>query len=261
MAQSSFHTILVIGDKPESLLIEYSLSTVVPKYLKVKRDDAKKLLNKHIKAIKSLLDNKNLKLTDNQKEYFKELYLSLQETDEFDYFLDITKGCIYDEETGDAYTTENNKAKYQMYYIGENLHFAEPFKTIDGEETYNSKIENIAWDEMHMNLKKVALCQRVWQLLVEKEDANDEAETKLIEAWTPRIDYFLNFSDCDEYVKHTCSFWHYGVIKRTEDGSIFNEVDYTISDKEWVSTFYDKYIKNLPPDTLLTICEVRKLDE
>lgn len=39
--------------------------------------------------------------------------------DEFDYFLEITKGCTYDEETGDAYTTENPDAMYQMYYIGD----------------------------------------------------------------------------------------------------------------------------------------------
>lgn len=127
MAETHFHTILVIGEEPEKTIAKYSSVTEVEKHLKIKRDDAPKLLNKHIKAIKSFLDSDKIKLTSRQKDYFKEAYLSLKDMDEFDYFLEITKGCTYDEETGDAYTTENPDAMYQMYYIGDKCPFAEPF--------------------------------------------------------------------------------------------------------------------------------------
>lgn len=34
---------------------------------------------------------------------------------------------------------------------------------------------------------------------------------ELVKNWEKNKAYFSNFIDCDEYVKHTCSFWHYGV--------------------------------------------------
>ena len=50
MAETHFHTILVIGEEPEKTIAKYSSVTEVEKHLKIKRDDAPKLLNRHIKA-------------------------------------------------------------------------------------------------------------------------------------------------------------------------------------------------------------------
>lgn len=257
MAKTYFHTILVIGDEPEDIIKKYSLSTTVDKHLKIKRDDAQKLLNKHIKTIKQFLESDKIKLTDNQKNYFKELYLSYKEMDDFDYFLEITKGCTYDEETGDAYTTENPDAKFQTYYMDEKCPFAEPFYLNDGTISYSAKIKDIDWGKMHMNHEKVALCKRVWELMVGGEQPKTNQEEQIVKNWENNVTYFNNFNSCEEYTIHTCSYWNYGVT----DGKKFTEVDYTVSDKEWVATFYDKYIKDLNPETLLTVCEVRKLDE
>lgn len=257
MAETHFHTILVIGEEPEKTIAKYSSVTEVEKHLKIKRDDAPKLLNKHIKAIKSFLDSDKIKLTSRQKDYFKEAYLSLKDMDEFDYFLEITKGCTYDEETGDAYTTENPDAMYQMYYIGDKCPFAEPFILNDGTTSYSTKVQDIDWSKMHMSVAKMELCKRVWALIVDEDTPTNEREEELVKNWEKNKAYFSNFTDCDEYVKHTCSFWHYGVT----DGKKFSEVDYTISDKEWVATFYDKFVKDLAPEILLTVCEVRKLDD
>lgn len=49
----------------------------------------------------------------------------------------------------------------------------------------------------------------------------------------------------------------YGVV--TEDG--YDEVTYQISDKDWVAKFYDKYIKPIKGNPLLTIYEVRSLND
>jgi hypothetical protein len=72
-----------------------------------------------------------------------------------------------------------------------------------------------------------------------------------------RLDYFMNFNNSDEYVKHSCSFWTYGVA--TEDK--YEEVSFNVSDKEWVAKFYDKYIKNIKGNPLLSIYEVRSLND
>lgn len=257
MAQSKYRTILVAGDNPEEVLKKYSSTTKVERYLKFKRDDAPKLLERHIRSIREILDNDEIvsNISDNVKEYLKELYLSLTDTDEFDYYLDITKGCYYDEETGDAYSTENPNAKYAFYKLG-NIHLGEPFILNNGDESFIAKIKDINWDELHMNKTKAALCKRVWQLIVEEDAPNDENEEKMVNNWNERKQYFLNFNTCDEYIKHTCSFWHYAFA--TDDK--YEQIDYTISDKDWVANYYDKFIKNLNPETQLTICEVRMLD-
>lgn len=253
--QSVFHSVLVVGDNPKEIADKYSLSVKSEKHIKMKRSDAKKMLNRHIKVIKALLDDNSVKLPESHKDYFKELYLSLKDMDDFDYFLEQTKGCIYDEETGDAYTFENPNAKYKMYNI-ENLHFAEPFILKDGSSSFSAKKSEIDWDEMHMNRNKTKLCERVWDLIVENVEPMDEKEKEIVKNWSPRSQYFLNFSTKEEYVRHTCSFWHYGVASYDK----YEEITYEISDKDWVSGFYDKYIKDLPEDTLLTVIEVRSMD-
>ena len=71
-----------------------------------------------------------------------------------------------------------------------------------------------------------------------------------------RVSYFSNFADKNEYVKHSCSFWCYGVI--TQNGE-YHELDYKVRDKDWVSGFYERFVKNLPDETTLAIYEVRNL--
>lgn len=253
--QSVFHTILVVGDNPKEIAEKYSMSLKVERHLKMKRKDAGKMLKNHKKVIENLLNNKTIKLPETHLDYFKELYLNLNEMDDFDYFIEQTKGCVYDEETGDAYTTENPDAKYKSYNI-ENLHFAEPFILNDGSISYSAKKSEIDWEKMHMNSEKSALCKRVWDLIVEHIEPSDAKEQEIINNWSAREGYFLNFDNRDEYVRHTCSFWHYAFASNNR----YEEVNYSVSDKKWVSEFYDKFIKDLPDDTLLTIIEARSLD-
>lgn len=253
--QSVFHTILVIGNNPNEISDKYSMSLKVEKHLKMKRKDAGKMLKNHKKVIENLLNNKTIKLPETHLDYFKDLYLSLSDMDDFDYFVEQTKGCVYDEETGDAYTTENPNAKYKAYNI-ENLHFAEPFLLLDGTNSFSAKKNQIDWNAMHMNKEKCALCERVWDLIVNHSVPIDMKEEEIVKNWSAREKYFLNFENKEEYVRHTCSFWHYGVASE----NMYEEVNFSISDKKWVSSFYDRFIKDLPEDSLLTIIEARSLD-
>jgi len=70
-----------------------------------------------------------------------------------------------------------------------------------------------------------------------------------------RTEYFAQFKNKEQYVKHSTSFFTYGVATQ----KWYREVDHTISDMDWVSGFYDRFIKNLEGDPLLSIYEVRSL--
>ena len=70
-----------------------------------------------------------------------------------------------------------------------------------------------------------------------------------------RLEYFGQFKDKEAYVKHSTSFFMYGIATSKE----YHEVNFQISDIEWVATFYDKYIKTLKGNPTLSIYEIRLL--
>jgi hypothetical protein len=70
-----------------------------------------------------------------------------------------------------------------------------------------------------------------------------------------RTEYFAQFKNKEQYVRHSTSFFTYGVATAKE----YHEVDYTVSDMDWVSNFYDKFIKPLEGNPLLSIYEVHAL--
>lgn len=265
MARSVFRTVLVIGDNHEEIIKKYSLDTVVEPYVRYKRDEASKLQKKHLQFLESILTNPNFTMTERQKEMYKNMYLDFKEMDDFDYYLHITDGCKYDEKTGNALSTENPNA----FYRGEKCYhqrliatngkeeapFSNPFKMKDGSKAYIAHYNDIDWSLNHMY--GTYIYQRAWELCVDDDEPQNEQEKKIKESMSNRLDYFMNFKDCDEYVRHSCSFWTYGVATKDK----YEEVSFKISDKEWVANFYKKYIKNIKGNPLLAIYEVRSLND
>ena len=105
--------------------------------------------------------------------------------------------------------------------------------------------------------KETEIYRRAWELVMDDDEPKDEREERIKTNMVGKRGYFLNFNDKEEYIRHSCSFWCYGVV--TEDG--YDEVTYQISDKDWVAKFYDKYIKPIKGNPLLTIYEVRSLND
>lgn len=265
MARSVFRTVLVIGDNHEEIIKKYSLDTSVEPYVRYKRDDASKLQKQHLKFLESILTNPNFTMTERQKEMYKNLYLDYKDMDEFEYYLQITDGCKYDETNGDALSTINPYAHYrsekcyQERFNASNgtdeAPFSNPFKLKDGSKAYVAYFNDIDWDKNHMY--GTDIYKRAWELCVEDDMPKTEQEEQIKNNMSNRLDYFMNFNDCDEYIRHSCSFWTYGVA--TEDK--YEEVTFKISDKEWVANFYKKYIKNIKGNPLLAIYEVRSLND
>lgn len=265
MARSVFRTVLVIGDNHEEIIKKYSLDTIVEPYVRYKRNDAAKLQKQHLKFLESILTNPNFTMTERQKEMYKNLYLDFKEMDEFDYYLHITEGCKYDETTGDALSTENSNAHYrgekcyQKRLIETNgqeeAPFSNPFKMKDGSKSYVAKYNDIDWNLNHMYGTEIY--KRAWEMCVDDDEPKTEQEEQIKDNMSNRLDYFMNFNDVDEYVRHSCSFWCYGIA--TEDK--YEEVTFKVSDKEWVAQFYDKYIKTIKGNPTLAIYEVRSLND
>lgn len=257
-----YKTVLVVGDNPDDIIKKYSEDTLLESsYLVAKRKDALKLKNNHINLLKKSLEEDIL--TNSQKKLTEDYISLIEETPELEYFLDSTEGCTYDSETGDAYSNKIPNAYYKyerspqkiFEKTGEETGFCNPFKLKDDYISYSATKEEIEWELNHLYNQEVY--EAAWELVVEDREPLNEKEKQIKDNMKNRKGYFQNFKNKQEYVLHSTAFWTYGIASE----SFYKEVGMDgINDKEWVSNFYDNFIKNLPNDTLLTIYEVQGLD-
>ena len=64
-------------------------------------------------------------------------------------------------------------------------------------------------------------------------------------------EYFSNFEGREHYIAANTAFWGLAFV----DDSGWHELDSSVKQFDWVIGFYDKFIKPLPENTLLTIYE------
>jgi hypothetical protein len=64
--------------------------------------------------------------------------------------------------------------------------------------------------------------------------------------------YFDNFKNKETYVSWSTSFWGYAFVDQNGWHDIDSEKGEQI---EWVNNFYDKFIKNLPENTRISVYE------
>ena len=269
MSKITFRTVMVVGDNPDELIKKYDLATKVEPYIKLERSDAEKARKMHLEFIKNILTSKKVVLTDKQREIYKNIYLDIQDMDESEYFEQTTMGCTYDEKTGDALTTINPNAYYQyptnpqkrLDATNEEHDFCNPFILLpeEGEErgeviSYTAKKSEIDWERMHM--WNTHIYERAWDMCVSDDEPLNDQEKIIKENMSQRLDYFDNFECKEDYVSHSCSFWCYGYLDKNE----YKELDYTISDKEWVKNYYDRFVKPIKNDETISLYVVRAID-
>lgn len=269
MSKITFRTVLVVGDNPDELIKKYDLDTKVEPYVKLKRSEAKKAQKAHLKFIDNILKSDKIPLTEKQRDVYKNIYLDIKDMDEAEYFEEFTKDCTIDEETGDALSDINPNAYYQhainpqkrLDATNEESDFINPFILIpleDEEEgeviSYTALKSEVDWKRMHM--WNTTIYERAWDMCVNDDEPKNKQEEIIKKNMNNRLDYFDNFETKEDYVNHSCSFWCYGYI----DKNGYKELDYTISDKEWVKTYYDRFIKPLPSNTKISLYYVRAID-
>ena len=70
-----------------------------------------------------------------------------------------------------------------------------------------------------------------------------------------RTMYFSKFKTKENYVIHSTAFWGYAFLSEKTG---WKELEEHMNQFDWVSHFYDNFIKPLDENTLLTIFECKK---
>lgn len=249
MAKNRFYTIMVIGDNPDELMEKYSLGKKVEPYIKYKYLDAKKIKEQSLSMYGELIKNaQKYNIDHDALSAIEEKYNSIKAMSPFEYYVLITSGMYYDE-NGNAMSDENPNGKWSKYHVGQGYSY--PLVLKNGTEAYSAKKSDIKWDDMHLNKTYVNLFNKIWSLCVDDEAPETDDDKKIKSSWGTRKKYLENFKSKDDFVSHNCSYWNYAYLD--EKGWV--DLDDSVDDKEWVSTFYDKFVVPLPDDAVITIYE------
>lgn len=259
MDSGGYRTLLVIGENHLEIAKKYSLDTKVEPYIRYHFDDAEKLHIKYLKVLENLIKTYQ-DVSQKVADKYKEMYDEYREMDDFEYYQQLTYGCQYDED-GNAWSTENPWAEYQYERCYDKrikqdqrneANFSNPLILKNGKKAYSALVKEIDWEKNHMY--NTEIYQSAWDICVNGKEPVTEEEKLIKQNFGRRKDYFSNFKSADEYIKHNCSFWTYGVA--TDEKYICADKDNAI---DWTTNFYDRFIKDLNPDERLSIYEIKLL--
>lgn len=263
MKKPSFGRLLVIGENPDQLCALYAEETKVEPYVSFKFEDREVLRQGQLKKLERILNSEAVKSSEELFSLYSNLYQDTLDMDGEEFYESITEGMTIDDKTGDAYTDENPNAKYKfakcydsiLKKTGEEGPFSNPFILIDGTRAYIARNSEIDWSKNHMY--NTEIYKAAWEVCVDGRKPKNETEELIQKNMQNRQQYFSNFKNADEYVRHSCCFWTNCII--TEDG-VYHGLEEEVSDMVWVAGFYDRFIKPLPENALLTLYEYKTLN-
>lgn len=237
-------TVIVAGRDPEKQMKPYDMNLKVKPYTVFKFADAKKLHNKAIEVQQALCNIK----TGIELEEAQETLRDYQNMDDIDFYMDITSGYDYDNDTGDAISDINPEGKWKTFEIGKI--FSNPFKLVDGTESYSAKKSEIEWKLMHMY--NTDLYKRAWELVIDGSKPQNKDESKIYDCMKNRAYYFKKFETKDKYIASNAAFWAYAFLSE-KTGWV--EMEMNVDQFEWIINYYNKFIAHLPHNTTLTLYE------
>lgn len=248
-SDSKLFTLMVVGNNPDEIIKKYDSNLEVEPYIKFYYKDASKYRKKAIKVVEDLLRNSDkFELTPFIKEYFEDKVKILNKLTDFEYYTSISNGCSYDKD-GNALTTSNPDAKWGTCRIGRNLCI--PLKLKNGTEVLQAKAGDVDWSKMHM--VNIDIYTAAWQLFHKEREPETVQEKQIYENIKNQKKYFSGFDSQDDYVNYCCSYWCYAYADENGWQDADNHKDY-----KWITTFYDKFVKNLKDDDIVTIYECSK---
>lgn len=244
---SRFFSVMVVGDNHKELMDKYSLDLKVDSYVKYEYLKADKYLNNSIKALDNILSNSDkIGLEPNVKEGLSTRIKTLKKMTPFEYYRELTDGMYYDE-NGNALSTENPDGKWKTARIGRN--FSLPLKLKNGDESYSARMGDIDWFAMN---EPTALYEAAWEMVMEGREPTNDDEEKVYESMKDKTTYFSNFKDKEDYVRYSTSYWNYAFVDK--DGWV--DVDsFGGDEKEWINTFFERFINKIDDAELVTIYE------
>ena len=243
------HRVLIVaGDNQDERVFSFSMLSQTEPHIVYRYEDAGKLRKIRLEQLASMAnDDTDLPFpVEMLKDEIEEI---MNESDE-DFFYDFTYKYDHDED-GNAISTINEDGKFITASRGGS--FAQPFILKDGTTAYSAKKSDIDWTAIHRNPEFVNLYERTWEMCVEGLEPVSDVDKQVYENMKGRSDYFDNFNGKDEYVASCTSFWAFAFLN--ESDIWIDADDCPVSQFEWMSTFYDRFIRHLPDDTELTIFE------
>lgn len=237
---------VVAGDNPAEMMLPYDSNKQVEPYVVYKYADAKTIKDKYLAMYQGILNGSEL--SDDEKAEVEQEYNEMKDESPIEIFYDITAGYDYDDNTGDAISTKNPNGKWKSFNIGKL--FSVPLVTKDGMETYQARKSEVKWELVHLNGQEVY--RRAWEMVMEGSKPEGDFEENIYENMKNRTMYFQKFGTKENYVASSTAFWGYAFLSK-KTGWV--ELEDTENQFDWVNNFYDRFIKPLPEDTLITIFE------
>ena len=252
MAQtnSKFFSVMVVGENPKEIMDKYGADLKVAPYIKYRYLDAKKYQTTAIKALSKLLEDADkIGIAPNIKEALELRLDSLNRMSSFEYYQELTNGMYYDE-NGNALSEKNPNAKWNTCRIGRN--FSLPLILKDSSETYSARAKDVNWEAM--NMANSSTYNSAWEVVVEGREPNDDLERAIYESMKDKTTYFSNFKSKEDYVTYSTAYWNYAYVD--EDNGWLDADNVCNGDETaWINGFYEKFISNLNPNSLVTIFE------
>jgi hypothetical protein len=291
----SHFAVLVIGDNVEEQLTKYDENIVMEKYVKHTKEQLIAEEKKSIEDYKNttyadyLADPvkyaENCK-NENHLNYLKEDFpKKLVMTDE-EIYQYATKWYEPEEigPNGEVYSTHNPDSKWDWYEVGgrfagqitvkdgveiENPNFSWGWRDEDketiiasGHKTDTAYVKDIDFTKMHRTEKDYKKSLRYWELIVEGAKPKNKEEEEMVKFnWYKPEFYLERYKDKETYAKCSSSFSMWAVVK---DGVWYEKGNmgwWAMSSEtndeavDWEMNFFDRFIKDLPEDTLLTVVD------
>lgn len=291
----SHFAVLVIGDNVEEQLTKYDENIVMEKYVKHTKEQLIAEEKKSIEDYKNttyadyLADPvKYAENVSNEKHlnYLKEDFpKTLEMTDE-----EIYQQAIKWEEpenigpNGEVYSSYNPHSKWDWYEVGgrfagqitvkdgveiENPNFSWGWRDEDketiiasGYKTDSAYVKDIDFTKMHRTEEDYKSALRYWELIVEGAKPKNKEEEEMVKFnWYKPEFYLERYKDKETYAKCSSSFSMWAVVK---DGVWYEKGNmgwWAMSSEtndeavDWEMNFFDRFIKDLPEDTLLTVVD------
>ena len=236
---------IVAGENHADIMKKYDNKEKVEAYVKYRYSEAENYKENKLKLLKAALTEFDKKFSDSERDYILEEIDTIEKMPIEEFYDELTSDCELSI-NGDAMTDANPNGKFDEYNVGK--YFSNPFILKSGAEVYTARKGDIDWDKvLHEDRKPYEVA---WDTVMGGVEPKDDFERNIYENMKERTAYFMNFKEKEIYVSFCTSFFGYAFVdyNKWEDMDGKPQID-------WVTKFYDNFIKDLPDDTILTIYE------
>ena len=252
---------LVIGPNPDERVQMFSKEIGSDPFVVYRKSEAAQIQLDYIKEFKRYIsdiedaiskekDEETLKPLKNQLEIATAGLYDLTQQSPEDFFEDLQYGKDLDEE-GNIITYYNKNGKFSV--INRAGRFANPFILKNGQEKFQTVAGDVDWDKIHLSEPAVNTYTRLWEMCVEGSEPQNETEQGFYENMKNRQEYFASFNNKDTFVASNTALWYYAVVDA--ENNYHDPTSEDVEEFKWMIDFFDRFLKDLPDDQMLTIYE------